>query len=213
MFVPTRRAFLADVGMGFTGLALGALLARDGVARADTAAAWTPPDGKPHFAPKAKSVIWLFMVGGASHVESFDPKPALNQYAGKTIAETPFKATLDSPHLKKNLREFIPGQHKVQPKVYPLQVGYKKRSQCGTEVSDWWPHVGACVDDIAVVRSLWTTDNDHGAQIQFHTGRHTREGEFPTVGSWVHYGLGTLNQNLPEFVVLGQPGFAEAMQR
>src|SRR5947209_14196138 len=101
----TRRSFLADVGMGFTGLALGAMLFRDGVARAAAPAGWTPPDGKPHFAPKAKSVIWLFMVGGASQMETFDPKPALNQYAGKTIAETPFKATLDSPFLKKNLRE------------------------------------------------------------------------------------------------------------
>src|SRR5947199_6052522 len=135
-----RRAFLADVGMGFTGLALGALLARDGIARAADGQ-WSPPDGKPHFPPKAKNVIWLFMVGGASHVEGFDPKPALNQYAGKTIAESPFKMALDSPHLKKNLREFIPGQHKVQPKVYPLQIGYAKHGNCGMEISDWWPRV------------------------------------------------------------------------
>src|SRR3954470_5584151 len=99
----TRRAFLADLGMGFTGLALSALLHRDGVARADAAAGWAPPDGKPHFAPKARNVIWLFMVGGTSHMESFDPKPELNKYAGKTYAETPHKAVLDSPHLKKNL--------------------------------------------------------------------------------------------------------------
>jgi hypothetical protein len=205
MHMASRRTFLADLGMGFTGLALGALLARDGVARADTAGGWSPPDGKPHFPPKAKSVIWLFMVGGASHVEGFDPKPALNQYAGKTIAETPFKAALDSPHLRKNLREFVPGQHKVQPKVFPLQIGYAKRGTCGTEVSDWWPRVGACADDLAVVRSFWTTDNDHGAQLQFHTGRHALEGSFPTIGSWVHYGLGSLNENLPQFVVLGRP--------
>src|SRR3954462_9248833 len=133
-----RRTFLSDLGMGFTGLVLGAMLHRDGVAQATNPAAdgnklWTPPDGKPHFAPKAKSVIWLFMVGGTSHVESFDPKPALNTYAGKTIGESPFKTVLDSPHLKKNLREFIPGQHKVQPKLYPMQVGYRKRGKCGTE--------------------------------------------------------------------------------
>ena len=72
--MPTRRAFLADVGMGFTGLASGSLLARDGVARADAAGKWAPPDGKPHFAPKAKNVIWLFMVGGASHVEGLRPQ-------------------------------------------------------------------------------------------------------------------------------------------
>lgn len=199
-----RRAFLADVGMGFTGLALGALLARDGVARADDGA-WSPPDGKPHFPPKAKNVIWLFMVGGASHVEGFDPKPALNQYAGKTIAESPFKSTLDSPFLKKNVREIVPGTHKVQPKLYPLQTGFKKWGQSGIEVSDWWPHVAERIDDIAVVRSLWTGDNDHGAQLQFHTGRHMLEGAFPTVGSWIHYGLGSMNENLPSFVVLGTP--------
>src|SRR5262245_44925977 len=90
-----RRAFLADLGMGFTGLALGAMLHRDGVVRAD-ATEWSPPDGRPHFAPRAKSVIWLFMVGGVSHVESFDPKPNLTKYAGKTIAETPFAEALKS---------------------------------------------------------------------------------------------------------------------
>ena len=84
-----------------------------------------------------------------------------------------------------------------------MQVGYRKRGQSGIEVSDWWPHVGECIDDIAVVRSMWTTDNDHGAQLQFHTGRHALEGYFPTIGSWVHYGLGSLNDNLPQFVVLG----------
>jgi len=195
-----RRAFLSDLGMGFTGLALGAMLHRDGVARAGEV-----PDGRPHFAPKAKNVIWLFMVGGTSHVESFDPKPALAKYAGKTIAETPYKAVLDSPFLKKNVREFIAGQHKVQPRVFPMQVGYRKRGQSGLEVSDWWPNVGGFADDLAVVRSVWTTDNDHGAQLQFHTGRHALEGPFPTIGSWVHYGLGSLNDDLPSFVVLGTP--------
>ena len=192
--------------MGFTGLVLGAMLQRDGVARATEAAtAYRLPDGKPHFAPKAKSVIWLFMVGGTSQMESFDPKPELNKYAGKTIAESPYKATLESPFVKKNLREVIDGLHKVHPAIYPMQVGYKKRGQSGIEVSDWWPHVGDCIDDIAVVRSMWTTDNNHGAQIQFHTGRHSLEGMFPTIGSWVHYGLGSLNDNLPQFVVLGTP--------
>jgi hypothetical protein len=199
-----RRAFLADVGMGFTGMALGAMLARDGVARASVPA-WSPPDGKPHFTSKAKSTIWFFLVGGVSQVESFDPKPELTRYAGKTIAESPYKATLSSPFLKKNLREFTVGEHKVQPRIYPLQVGYKKRGKSGIEVSDWWPHVGDCVDDLAVIRSVWTTDNNHGAQLQFHTGRHALEGAFPTVGAWVHYGLGSLNDNLPQFVVLGTP--------
>src|SRR5207237_9935223 len=194
-----RRTFLADVGMGFTGLALAALLHRDGVARADEMGKWSPPDGKPHFPPKAKRVIWLFMVGGTSHVESFDPKPMLNKYDGKSIAETPAKASLDSPYLKKNLREFVPGQHKVQPKLLKMQTGFKKYGGSGIEVSDWWPHVGGVVDDLAIVRSMWTTDNDHGAQLQFHTGRHALEGPFPTIGSWVRYGLGAPNDNLPSF--------------
>ncbi|MBI3463272.1 MAG: DUF1501 domain-containing protein [Planctomycetes bacterium] len=201
----TRRAFLSDVGMGFTGLALGAMLQRDGIARADATPAWVPPDGMAHFAPKAKSVIWLFMIGGVSQVESFDPKPALNQYGGKTIEESPFKSTLESPYLKKNLREVIAGLHKVHPTIFPMQVGYRKRGRSGIDVSDWWPHVGDSIDDIAVVRSMWTTDNNHGAQLQFMTGRHSLDGFFPTMGAWVHYGLGSLNDNLPQFVVLGTP--------
>jgi hypothetical protein len=150
-------------------------------------------------------VIWLFMQGGTSQMESFDPKPELNRYEGKTIAETPYKGTLDSPYLKQNLRELVAGLHKVHPKILPMQVGHRRRGQSGLEVSDWWPHVGDCIDDIAVVRSMWTTDNNHGAQLQFHTGRHVLEGQFPTIGSWVHYGLGTLNENLPQFVVMGRP--------
>jgi hypothetical protein len=200
-----RRAFLSDLGMGMTGMVLGAMLHRDGVVRAESVTPWTAPDGYPHFAPKAKSVIWLFMIGGASQMETFDPKPELTKYAGKTYAETPYTAIADSPYSKKNLREVIAGLHHDHPKLLPLQVGFKKRGQSGIEVSDWWPHVGDCVDDLAVVRSMWTTDNNHGAQLQFHTGRHALEGEFPTIGSWVHYGLGSLNGDLPQFVVMGTP--------
>jgi hypothetical protein len=201
----TRRSFLADTGMGFTGLALGALLFKDGVARSAETAKWSPPDGKPHFAPKAKRVIWLFMVGGTSQMESFDPKPELNKYAGKTIAETPYKSTLESPFLKQNLREVVVGLHQVHPKVFPMQVGYRRYGSNGIAISDWWPHLGSCIDDVTIVRSMWTTDNNHGAQLQFHTGRHALEGALPTIGSWVHYGLGSLNDNLPQFVVLGTP--------
>src|SRR4051812_33551050 len=195
-----RRAFLSDVGMGFAGVALGAMLAREGVLRAeDSSGNFQAPS------PKAKNVIWIFLVGGMSHMESLDPKPALNAHAGKTIAESPFKAILDSPYLKRNLKEFVPGQHKVQPSIYPMQVGYGKRGQSGIEMSDWFPNLGRHVDDLAIVRSMWTTDNDHGAQLQFHTGRHAIEGPFPTIGSWVHWGLGSLNDNLPSYCVLGTP--------
>lgn len=198
-----RRTFLADLGLGFTGLALGAMLHRDGYA--SPGAAWAPPDGKPHFAPKAKSVIWLFMNGGVSHVESFDPKPALNQYAGKTIAESPVKDAQDAEKLKLARVVVVNDANGQQRnKLYPLQVGYRKRGQSGIELSDWWPHVGDCVDDITFVRSMYTTDDNHGAQTQFHSGRHMLDGEFPTLGAWANYGLGTLNDNLPQFISLGR---------
>src|SRR3954465_9581527 len=87
-----RRTFLADVGWGCTGLALGALLQRDGHGRAlaDEAADWQPPHGRPHPPPRAKSIIWIFLSGGVSHVETWDPKPALTKYADKTFDQTPF---------------------------------------------------------------------------------------------------------------------------
>ena len=193
----TRRSFLADTGLGFTGLALGAMLFRDGIARADA------PDGKAHATPKAKSVIWIFLCGGVSHVESFDPKPMLNRYAGKTIDSTPYKDVLNPERLK-DVVSANPG-HGNRKVLMGLNTGSKKYGKSGIEVADWWTSVGECIDDIAVVRSLWTTDNDHGAQLQWHTGRHVREGAFPTIGSWACYGLGTLNQNLPEYAVLGVP--------
>ena len=202
-----RRAFLADVGMGFTGLALGAMLARDGVLHAADETPQGPGTPQRAFptAP-AKSVIWIFLVGGMSQMESFDPKPELTKHAGKTIGESPYAATLESPYLKKNLREVIEGLHKVHPKIYELQVGAKKYGQSGLDISDWWQTLGQlCADDLCLVRSMWTTDNNHGAQLQFHTGRHSLEGQHPTIGSWVHYGLGSLNDNLPQFVVLGTP--------
>ncbi len=204
----SRRAFLADMGMGMTGLALGAMLHRDGVARAESphGQAWSPPSGLAHLAPKAKSVIWLFMIGGTSHMESFDPKPALNKYAGKKIGDTPFKDTLANP-LNKNVRIVVPNDANghIWHNVYPMQVGYRRFGQSGIGMTDWWPNLGSVVDDIAIVRSMWTTDNNHGAQLQFHTGRHRLDGFFPTIGSWVHYGLGSINENLPQFIVLGTP--------
>lgn len=193
-----RRQFLADCGLGFTGLALGTLLSQD------LLAADSPQ--LPHVAPKAKSVVWFFMNGGTSHLESFDPKPALNKYAGKTIDESPYKdQVLNSPFYRKNVRDFSGVPRNLMPKLYPLQIGYRKRGESGIEVSDWFPHIGSCADDLAVVRSMWTTDNDHAAQLQFHTGRHIFDGFFPSIGSWVHYGLGSLNENLPQFVVMGTP--------
>ncbi|MFK8113502.1 MAG: DUF1501 domain-containing protein [Rubripirellula sp.] len=195
-----QRRRLLQAGLGFGGLALGSLLQQDGVAASGSAV----PTGLPHFAPKAKSVIWLFMRGGVSHMESFDPKPALNQYAGKTIPETPF-ADVQDPSRLKNVRVVVVNDANGQQrnKLYPLQVGFKKHGQSGIEVSDWFPHIGSCVDDIAVVRSMWTTDDNHGAQVQFHSGRHMLDPRVPTIGAWVNYGLGSLNENLPQFICMG----------
>jgi len=199
----SRRSFLADCGLGFTGLAMGAMLARDGIVKADTADGWAPPDGRPHFPPKAKNVIWLFMLGGVSHVEGFDPKPALNKYAGKTISESPYKHILDDPATKKNVVDFAV-KRRIDGALFPLQIGYRKHGASGIEISDWFPHMGSVVDDLAVVRSVWLTDNDHAAQYQFNTGRHIFDGSHPSMGSWVKYGLGSLNDNLPQFVALGE---------
>jgi hypothetical protein len=195
----SRRTFLADTGMGFTGLALSALLWQDGVGRAQEHAL---PDGRPHFTPKAKSVIWLFMCGGVSHVESFDVKPELNRYAGMTIQNTPYRNVINAEG-----RDVIAGNpaHGNRHTLMGLNTGYKRYGKSSLIVGDWWRHVGECADDIAVVRSLWTNHNDHGAQLTWHTGRHPREGAFPTIGSWITYGLGALNQNLPQYVVLGSP--------
>lgn len=198
-----RRAFLADLGMGFTGLALGAMLHRDGFG--STSPGWSLPDGRPHFAPRAKSVIWLFMNGGVSHMETFDPKPMLDRYAGKTIAETPYRDVQDPERLRLARVVVINDANGQQRnRILPTQVRFRKHGQCGMDISDWLPHLGECADDIAFIRSMYTTDDNHGAQTQFHSGRHMLDGEYPTLGAWVHYGLGTLNDNLPQFISMGR---------
>ena len=196
-----RRKFLHGSALGFGGLALNTILKQDAAAGAEE---WSPPDGRPHLAPRAKSVIWLFMRGGVSHMESFDPKPKLTELAGKTIAETPYKHVQD-PELLKKVRVVVVNDANGQQRntLYPLQVGFKKYGGSGIEVSDWFPHIGSCIDDIAVIRSMWTTDDNHGAQVQFHSGRHMLDPPVPTIGAWVTYGLGTMNENLPQFISMG----------
>jgi hypothetical protein len=198
-----RRTFLADVGWGITGLALGTMLERDGVVRADAPQLWSPPDGKAHFAPRARSVIWIFLSGGVSHLETWDPKPALTKYAGKTYEQMPFPNPVKSPLFRERSRAVV-GDDRPHAQIFPLQVGFKKHGQAGVEISDWWPRLATCVDDIAFVRSMYTTDNDHAAEFQMHHGRHKLDEKQPVIGSWIHYGLGSLNENLPQFVFLGQ---------
>ena len=193
-----RRSFLLGTGLGFGSLALSAMLRRE--LCADESATLLPDA-----VPRARSVIWLFMIGGTSHLESFDSKPALNRYSGKSISETPHADVLESPYLR-NERDFFDNvDRERRTTILPTQVKFSRHGQSGLQISHWWPYLAECADDLAVVRSMWTEDVDHGGQLQFHTGRHRNDGFFPTIGAWVSYGLGTLNANLPEFIVLGQP--------
>lgn len=198
---PNRRRFLSDMGMGLSSVALASLLQRDANAGS---IGWTPPTGQPHFPPKAKNVIWLFMNGGVSQMESFDPKPMLTKYGGKTISETPFAEAQDPAKLALERLVAPDGNGNQRNELYPLQIGFKKHGESGIEVSDWFPHVANQVDKLAIVRSMYTTDSNHGAQTQFHSGRHRNDGDFPTLGAWVHYGLGSLNDNLPQFISIGK---------
>jgi hypothetical protein len=202
----TRRQFLGGSTVGLGGVAMASMLARD--ARGATGE-WRPPTGNPHFKPKAKSVILLFMRGGVSHMESFDNKPELTRLAGKTIPETEYKHVQDPERLKK-VRVVVVNDANGQQRneIFPLQIGFKKYGQSGIEVSDWFPHIGSCIDDISVIRSMWTTDDNHGAQVQFLSGRHMLEGSYPTIGSWVKWGLGSLNDNLPSFITMGDRYFS-----
>ncbi|HND56168.1 MAG TPA: DUF1501 domain-containing protein, partial [Pirellulaceae bacterium] len=139
-----RRAFLQDAGRGLAAIALGSLLggpaARGADAPTNGAAGdangpggphsegeWRPPSGRPHFAPKAKSVIWFFMLGGTSHLESFDPKPELDKYAGKTVEQSPYKnVVLDSPYYRKNVRDFAGTPRALMATLYPTQIKFQK---------------------------------------------------------------------------------------
>jgi hypothetical protein len=197
----TRRRF----GFGLGAVAVPWLLAQEAKA---ASGGWSPPDGLPVHPARAKRVIWLFMRGGVSHMESFDPKPMLNRYAGKSIDETPYKSVLDPDKLK-NVRVVVINDANGQARntIYPLQVGYQRYGQCGVEISDWFPNIGSCADEIAFIRGMWTTDNNHGAQIQFASGRHMLEPPVPTIGAWATYGLGRMTEELPAFINMGPRHF------
>jgi len=137
---PGRRAFLADLGVGFAGLALAAMLHRDGVALGSEDP-WAPPDGRPHFPPRAKSVIWLFMNGGVSHLETFDPKPELTRQHGKPLP----------PSFGKVFTPMGVGGNNL----LASKRRFEQHGESGMWVSDWYPHVAGVVDDIALVRSCW----------------------------------------------------------
>ena len=140
-----------------------------------------------HFPAKAKRVIFLFMTGGVSHVDTFDPKPALSRDHGKEV-----KA--DHPEIKDR-----PGYERIFLKR--PQWEFQPQGECGTEVSSLFPHVGSCMDDIALIRSMHTSHSNHyNATLGMHTGSFAFSR--PSIGSWTSYGLGTMNRNLPSFVVI-----------
>jgi hypothetical protein len=177
----SRRELLTAGANGFGMLALSALLS----SRSFTGAAVPAHANRfmPHFKPRAKNVIFCFMDGGVSHIDSFDPKPKVSELDGKEAG------TVDYVTVVKNA------------KWLRSPWNFKRFGQCGLEVSDLFPHIGSCADDLAVIRSMKVELPLHPNGVLFlHTG-HTSPGR-PSMGSWLNFGLGSLNQNLPGFVVL-----------
>ena len=190
----TRREFLWEAGAGFTALGLLDSLGRDGffgrsAKGAEVTAKANPLAPKPpHFAPKAKSVIFLFMYGGPSHMDTFDYKPELYKLDGKTIA----------------IKTFGRGGKKNQGRVVGPKWKFNQYGQSGKWVSDLFPNLATCVDDIAFLHSMTADSPIHGsAMLQMNTGK-ILSGS-PCLGSWVSYGLGSENENLPGFVVMLDP--------
>ncbi len=175
-----RRRFLHQAGVGFLGTALGALWAGAGTLK--------EPPKIPQRAPRARSVIFLFMCGGVSHIDTFDPKD--NKWAGSMI---------DAVGFGDNLAE-------MKRPVIPCHRTFTRYGKSGTPVSDWFPHVGGVIDEIAVVRSMWCHESNHfPAVIEMATGHRDKTLDYPCLGSWVTHALGSANQNLPAFINLGKP--------
>ena len=175
----SRRELLWKAGGGIGGLALSNILSGASVSPL------APKAG--HFPAKAKRIISIFCYGGVSQMDTFDPKPMLKKRAGETI---PGKTIIPS--------QGTPGG------LMPGLWDFKKYGQCGMDVSDLFPHVAQRVDDIAFIRSMHTLSNDHApALYQMNTG--SIQTGYPSVGSWVTYGMGTENQSLPAFVVFTDP--------
>ncbi len=194
----SRRNFLFESCGGLSGLALAHLLEQDGLLAApvhdaaceSNAVGFNPfAPKKPHFAPRATSVISLFMSGGVSHLDTFDPKPALDKYAGQPLTG---KGQVV-------VRQGYPGP------LMPSPFQFKKYGQSGIDVSEVFPIIaGQHIDDLAIIRSVYGKSNDHvQAHYELATGM-IRMG-FPSVGSWVTYGLGTENRSLPAYVVFYDP--------
>ena len=185
----SRREMLLHAATGFGSLALTHLLARDGVAAPlnPEPRKLNPSARSPHHAPKAKSVIFLFMEGGPSHIDTFDPKPELNKLAGQPLPSS--------------FKPVILAMGEKNPPLLASQRKWAQHGEGGLWVSDWLPHMATCADDLCVVRSLYSEGLNHsGGVCQMNTGS-ILAGR-PSLGAWVNYGLGTENDSLPAFVVI-----------
>ena len=188
----SRRDFLMQSGGGIAGLALAHLLDREGLLAAEPQSCNEPFPGAlgprpPHFQPRATAVISLFMSGGVSHVDTFDPKPALTRYAGE-----PLHGKVDGNIA---VRQGLPGP------LMPSPFSFQRYGESGIEVSELFPNLAQHVDEMAFMRSVFGRSNDHiQATYEMQSGQ-IRMG-FPSVGSWVTYGLGAQSSSLPAFVVM-----------
>lgn len=182
----SRRELIFRAGAGFGGLALAALLDRDGLLADAPQKRPNPLASRPsHFPAKAKSVIFLFMYGGPSQVDLFDPKPELARCHGKPMTG------------KGQIEVFFGNPGNLMASPYK----FKKYGESGAEVSELFPHVGARADDLCVIRSLYTTSNNHSPAIFMMNSGNMRPGN-PSLGSWLGYGLGSVNENLPAYIVM-----------
>ncbi len=192
VWATTRRDFLGKAGLGFGALALSAMLEAEARADEPTIDPLRPLAPRPtHLPARAKSVIFLFMEGGPSHIDLFDPKPELTARAGQPLPAS-FGKVFTSMGVGGN--NLLASRRK-----------FEQRGRFGTWVSDWYPHVAEVADDIALVRSCWADGVNHvGSVCQMNTGS-ILAGR-PSLGAWVTYGLGTENQDLPAFVVMNDSG-------
>src|SRR3954447_25364108 len=183
----TRRDILRTAAHGFGALALESLLQRE----LGAATRVNPLAPKPsHLPAKAKSVIFLFMVGGPSQIDTFDPKPALEKFQGQPLPASYGKVA----------GQFTSGDTPLLASPWK----FKQYGQSGMPVSSLYPHIAQCVDDICFVRSFYTESVVHApAMYQVHSGRILAG--FPSMGSWITYGLGSESENLPAYVVMPQP--------
>jgi hypothetical protein len=188
----TRRDFLATSASGIGALALASLLDGDGLLAAEAKTGHAPnplAPRAPHFAPKAKSCIFIYMEGAPSQMDLFDPKPKLNELHGQKLPDS---------MLEKVRFAFI---QKEGARILGSPRKFRRYGRCGMELSDLLPHIGSCADEIALIRSMHTDQfNHHPGQLLMNCGFPVFGR--PSMGSWINYGLGSESQNLPGYVVL-----------